>query len=284
MAAEIDDDEFWREFRRRVKAIDPEAYIVAEIWHEDHRFLQGDQFDAYMNYPLAEAAISFTAGRHLDERVIGQHSELAANCRRDDGPTFLRRLAHAVSCYDPAINAVQLNLLGSHDTPRVLTMCSGDRDSVRLATLVQMTVSGAPCVYYGDEVGMTGEQDPFSRGSFPTDESAWDRDLLAFFRGAIALRHRHPVLRRGELAAAGAGGMAAAYRRSDGADALVVALNAGDDPARLALTLPGLEGRSLGPVTWEGWPWAAGGDVAVGDDGLASLDLPARGARVLQAR
>ena len=52
VAAEIDDDEFWREFRRRVKAVNPDAYIVAEVWNEDHRWLQGDQFDAYMNYPL----------------------------------------------------------------------------------------------------------------------------------------------------------------------------------------------------------------------------------------
>ena len=63
VAAEIDDDEFWREFRRRVKAIDPDAYIVAEVWNEDQRWLQGDQFDAYMNYPLAFAILSFAAGR-----------------------------------------------------------------------------------------------------------------------------------------------------------------------------------------------------------------------------
>jgi neopullulanase len=284
VAAEIDDDDFWREFRRRVKAIDPEAYIVAEIWHEDHRFLQGDQFDAYMNYPLAEAAISFAAGRHLDERVVGQHSELAATCRRDDGPTFLGRLAHATACYDPAINAVQLNLLGSHDTPRVRTMCGGDRDAVRLATLIQMTVGGAPCIYYGDEIGMTGEQDPLSRAAFPTDEQAWDHELLAFFRGAVELRHRHPALRRGELAPAGADGSAAAYRRGDDADTFVIALNAGDEPARLGVALPGLGGRSLAPIAWDGWPWPVGGDVAVGDDGMATIDLPARGARVLRAR
>ncbi len=284
VAAEIDDHDFWREFRRRVKAIDPDAYIVAEIWHEDHRWLQGDQFDAFMNYPLAEAAISFAAGRHLDEHVVGQHTELAANCRREDGPTFAARLARVLSTYDPAIDAVQLNLLGSHDTPRVLTMCGGDLDGLRLATLVQLTVAGAPCIYYGDEIGMAGEQDPLSRAAFPTDEATWDRDLLAFFRGATALRHRHPALRRGEFAIAGAAGMAAAYRRWDDRDAFVVALNAGDDPARLDVSLPGLEGRSLQQLTWEGWPWPAGGDVTVGDDGHASVDLPARGARVLQAR
>ena len=64
VADEIDDDEFWREFRRRVKALNPEAYIVAEIWPEDRRWLRGDQFDAYMNYPLAGAILSFCGGDH----------------------------------------------------------------------------------------------------------------------------------------------------------------------------------------------------------------------------
>jgi neopullulanase len=281
---EIDDDDFWREFRRRVKAIDPDAYIVGEIWHEDHRWLQGDQFDAYMNYPLAEAIISFCAGRYLDQRVVRQHGELAANIRPETGPSFAARLARVLSTYDPAVDAVQLNLLGSHDTPRAITMCGGDRNALRLATLVQMTVAGAPCIYYGDEIGMAGEQDPYCRDAFPTDESAWDRDLLAFFRGATLLRRRYPALRRGEFALAGAAGMAAAYRRWDAADAFVVVLNSGDDPAGLALTLTGLEGRVLAPITWRGWPWPAGPEVMVAGDGRASVEVPARGARILRAR
>jgi neopullulanase len=284
VAAEIDDDDFWREFRRRVRAVNPEAYIVAEIWHEDHRWLQGDQFDAYMNYPMAEATISFVAGRHLDERVVGQHGELARNVRREDGPTFLRRLEHACSCYDPAINAVQLNLLGSHDTPRAITMMGGDRAALRLATLVQMTVGGAPCIYYGDEIGMAGEQDPFCRAAFPTNETAWDRDLHAYFRGLIALRHRHAALRRGELLVAGATETTAAYRRRDAADDLLVALNAGDEPARLDLDLSDLAGRVLEPLVPEGWAWPADAAVVVDPDGRAALDLPARGARILRAR
>jgi neopullulanase len=281
---EIDDDDFWREFRRRVKAIDPDAYIVGEIWHEDHRWLQGDQFDAYMNYPLAAAILSFCAGRHLDQRVVRQHGELEANIRPENGPTFAARLARVLSTYDPAIDAVQLNLLGSHDTPRALTMCGVDRNALRLATLVQMTVAGAPCIYYGDEVGMAGEQDPYCRGAFPTDEADWDEDLLAFFRGATALRRRHPALRRGEFALAGAAGMAAAYRRWDAADSFVVVLNAGDEPADLALTLTGIEGRALAPVTWPGWPWPAGEAVMVAGDGRASVRVPARGALILRAR
>jgi cyclomaltodextrinase / maltogenic alpha-amylase / neopullulanase len=282
VAAEIDDDDFWREFRRRVKAIDPEAYIVAEIWHEDHRWLKGDQFDAYMNYPVGFAALSFCAGSHRDERVIRQHGEVGENVRRDDGPTFVERLGHALTAYDPAINAVQMNLIDSHDTPRLRTMCAGDIDGQRLTTLVLLTVGGAPCIYYGDEIGMAGEQDPYSRGAFPADESAWDRDLLAFYRGAIAVRNRSRALRRGEFAIAGAAGMTAAYTRRDGEDAFVVCINAGDEPARLDLSLPGLDGRALDPVTWEGWPWGSGETVLV--DGAAAVDLPARSARVLRAR
>jgi cyclomaltodextrinase / maltogenic alpha-amylase / neopullulanase len=283
VAAEIDDDDFWREFRQRVKAVNPEAYIVAEIWHEDHRWLQGDQFDAFMNYPVAEATISFVAGRHLDERIIGQHTELARTIRRDDGPAFLGRLQHACSCYHPEINAVQLNLLGSHDTPRALTMMGGDRAALRLATLVQMTVGGAPCVYYGDEIGMAGEQDPYCRAAFPTDEASWDHDLLAYVRGLIALRHRHAALRRGELIPAGAAGMTAAYLRRDAADDLLVAVNAGDEPARLDLELPDLAGRTFEPLVPEGWAWPAGTSVTVGPDGRVAIDLPARGARLLRA-
>jgi neopullulanase len=284
VAAEIDDDEFWREFRRRVKAVDPEAYIVAEIWHEDHRWLQGDQFDAYMNYPVAEATISFVAGRHLDERVVGQHGELARTIRREDGPSFLHRLGHACSCYHPEINAVQLNLLGSHDTPRAVTMMGGDGAALRLATLVQMTVGGAPCIYYGDEIGMAGEQDPLCRATFPTDEAAWDHELLGFVRGLIALRHRHAALRRGELLPAGAAGMTAAYRRRDAGDDILVAINAGDEPALIELELPDLAGRDLEPIVPAGWAWEAGTAVAVTPDGRAALEVPARGARLVRAK
>ncbi len=284
VAAEIDDDDFWREFRRRVKAIDPEAYIVAEIWHEDHRWLHGDQFDAYMNYPVGFAALSFCAGSHRDERVIRQHGEVGANVRHDDGATFLDRLGRALSFYDPEINAVQMNCLGTHDTPRLLSMCAGDTDGMRLTELVLLTVGGAPNIYYGDEVGMSGEHDPACRGAFPWDRpETWDRGLHAFYRGAIALRHAHPALRRGTFTEAGAAGMTAAYLRRDDADAFVICINAGDGPAWLDLHLPDLDGRTLEPVTWEGWSWGGGEAVTVAG-GSAAVDLPARGARVLRAR
>ncbi|HEX9043539.1 MAG TPA: glycoside hydrolase family 13 protein [Candidatus Limnocylindrales bacterium] len=282
VAAEIDDDEFWREFRRRVKAIDPEAYIVAEIWDEDHRWLNGDEFDAYMNYPFAEATISFCAGSHLDMRVVGQQGNLAATVRPIDAPAFAERLAHALTSYAPEINAVQLNLLDSHDTPRLLSLCGGDVDSVRLATLVQMTVPGAPSIYYGDEIGMAGEHDPDCRRSFPWDDrAAWDMSLLAFVRGAAALRHAHRALRRGSFDVVAADGMTVAYRRSDETGDFVICLNAGDAPAAVGLSLPRLDGVAFEPMTWDGWTWGAGERMAVAD-GRAVVEIGPREGRVFR--
>ena len=235
-----------------------------------------------MNYPLGFAALSFAAAGHRDEGLIAQHGDVARGVRRDDGPAFAARLQHVLGAYAPEINAVQLNLLGSHDMPRILSICAGDRDAVRLATLVQMTVAGAPCIYYGDEVGMAGAQDPFCRGAFPEDETSWDRAQLAFFRGLTALRHANPALRRGAFAIAGATDLAAAYLRANADATFVICLNAGEGEASLDLTLPGLGGRILQPVVPDGWPWPAGEAVTVVDD-RASVLLPPRGVRLLRA-
>ena len=132
---EIADESFWREFRRRVKAVNPDAYIVAEVWHEEPRYLQGDQYDAYMNYPLAAAIISFAArraprpARPPPAFRTGRHDPPDRRGRRSRGAW-----STVLGLYDPAVVAVQLNLL---DTPRHARaswpMASGDMASLRLA-------------------------------------------------------------------------------------------------------------------------------------------------------
>ena len=283
VAAEIDDDEFWREFRRRVKGINPDAYIVAEIWHEDHRWLHGDQFDAYMNYPLGFAALSFTAAGHRDQGVIDQHGDVrAASAGRTERPS-LARIHHQLTTYDPAITAVQLNLLGSHDMPRILSICDGDRTAVQMATLVQLTVPGAPCIYYGDEIGMAGEQDPMCRGAFPVDEAAWDHAMLAFVRGLTAYRHAHRALRRGTFTPLASHGMTAAYRMADDSAASSSRSTPARSPGRSLSRCTTRDGATLVPEVPVGWPWSAGDPVAI-HDASATIDLPARSARLLRIR
>ena len=85
---DLEDPDFWREFRRRIRAIDPEAYILAEIWFPKAEVLRGDQYDATMNYPFLTAVVSFAAGSHLDLAVAAQHGWLGAAVRPQDGPGF----------------------------------------------------------------------------------------------------------------------------------------------------------------------------------------------------
>ena len=98
---EIEDVQFWREFRRRVTALNPEAYIVAEIWEERPEALQGDQYHGLMNYPFMTAVLSFVAADHHDDAAIGSHFTIRAHVRRDDGPAFARRLEHVLDHVRP---------------------------------------------------------------------------------------------------------------------------------------------------------------------------------------
>ena len=274
-------DEFWREFRQHVRAINPDAYIVAEIWQEHPEYVQGDMYDALMNYPLAEAIISFVGGERIDRRVVAQHYELGANIRPEDGRAFAARLERAMTIYDPAVTGTMLNLLDSHDTPRVLSMLGGDAVGVALATFVQMTLPGAPSVYYGDEIGMAGEMDPFCRAAMRWDEATWDRELYAATSGAIALRRAHAALRSGSFAPLGAEERWCAWRRDDDAATFVVVVNAGDAEAAVELALPDLAGCSLVAEPWR-LEDAAADAGAIGEDGRVRIAVPARDGRALR--
>lgn len=280
--AEIRDEGFWQEFRRRCRAVNPEAYLVGEIWHECAEWLAGDRFDAVMNYPLAYAILGFVAQGHLDETVVRRHHEYGRNTHVRDGAAFGTELERLMSCYDPAVTAVQMNLLDSHDSPRFRTMAGRDPAAWRLAVLLQATLPGAPCTYYGDEVGVEGGHDPDCRRAFPWDEAAWDADGLAWTRAAYRVRHELPALRRGAFRVAGASDDAVGFVRGgtgDG-DPVVVAVNAGSHPASLRLAVPEAAGRRLATVAL---PGVAPDEVTGADgDGTLLLTVPARAGLVLR--
>lgn len=235
--AEIQDRSFWQEFRRRCRAVNPEAYTVGEIWHVDPDWVSGDRFDALMNYPLAEAIIGFVGGHSLNEALLRSHHEYGMVTRMD-GAGFAARLDELLRAYAPETNSVQLNLLNSHDTPRVLSVLGGDREAMELATLLQATLPGAPCIYYGDEVGVQGGIDPDSRRAFPWDTSRWDSVLYESMRAMLAARHAEAALRSDEVTIAGTSGAALAFRRGDGGP-LAVAVNAGDATASVKIAESG---------------------------------------------
>jgi neopullulanase len=266
--AEIDDDSFWQEFRRVVKGVNPQAYIVGEIWGDARRWLQGDQFDAVMNYLFTVPTINFFAAKTVRLDYEKDNYDL----RPFSASEFAKALDHMLGLYDWQINMAQLNLLDSHDTARALWIMGEDKSALRLAVLLQMTMPGAPCIYYGDEIGLSAGDDPLCREAFPwDDDAAWDMDLLTFYQQATALRHRYPVLRTGSFEHIYAKGDVYAFRRVLGDEEAIVVFNTADSPTRLTLDLPE-DGDS---AYTQAWP-LPGGHATATDQGKLGVTVPAR--------
>jgi neopullulanase len=227
---EIDDDSFWQEFRQRVRAINSETYIVGEIWHESQRWLQGDQFDAIMNYDVTKPVLGFFPGRHLNLRILHQQSNYHGIRGAIDAHEFANRIDHNLQLYKPEITYAQLNLLDSHDTPRFLSCAGGDKEALKMAWLFMFSYPGAPCIYYGDEIGIDGEHDPDCRKSFLWEESRWDKGLHSYAKDVIALRKHSPALRRGDYQRLWSANGTFAFSRSLKGDTVVIALNTSESP------------------------------------------------------
>ncbi|MBN1660047.1 MAG: alpha-amylase [Anaerolineae bacterium] len=278
---EIDDDVFWQEFRRRVRAANPDAYIVGEIWGEAGRWLHGDQFDAVMNYLFTRACLGFFGGENVFQEEVARcgyhHIDLLS------AEEFAARIEELLSLYPPEITRAQYNLLGSHDTPRFKTLVRGDTSAYRLATLFQMTYPGAPSIYYGDEIGMSGVHDPGCRGGFPWDESRWDHHLRDYIKQCISLRRAHPALRRGEMKWLFAGHGVVVYLRrlerdmTPAHDTLIVAINNTRRPVTLDIPVHGelAEGTRVRAV-WDAF------DASVTDGRISGIRIPARAGVVLE--
>jgi cyclomaltodextrinase / maltogenic alpha-amylase / neopullulanase len=270
---EIDDEAFWQEFRARCRAVNPDAYLVGEIWHLAADWLLGDRFDALMNYPLGEAILGYAGGAELDLTVVRAHHEYAGSVIPRDGVAMGAKLVELLAAYDPATVAVQLNLLGSHDAPRLRTVLGGSAARVRIATLLQATLPGASCLYYGDEIGLLGGNDPACRGAFPWDDTRWAGGLRESVRALLRLRSAEPALRDGPLTIVGAAEAALAYERGSGASRFVVVANPGDVSVRLPLRFadaPTGHGGHLAPITLPGMGGVAETAVV---DGRATLDV-----------
>lgn len=274
--AEIDDDEFWREFRRRVKAVNPDAYIVGEIWHPAQRWLQGDQFDAVMNYLFTQACLGFFIGAAMDVNLTAGIGYAPVPVL--DGPAFAHALQNTLALYDENVCAVQMNLLDSHDTARFLSIAGGDVTALKLATLCQMTFPGAPSIYYGDEIGMLGGKDPDCRRAFIWDQTTWNTALRDYFKRCIALRKRYRALRDGAFKVLLAQDQVVVYLRSWGDEKLIVALNSGPAATTRDVVVGDLmpEGATLQSLLGDDVRYTVNGGV------LRGLSIPQREGCVLR--
>jgi neopullulanase len=199
------------------------------IWHEAQRWLQGDQFDAVTNYLVTAASLSF--GAHtLDLKTISDAGGIKDRVHPTDAVAFANEIDRLLHLYKPEIARSQLNLLDSHDMPRFLSCVGGDTSALKLAWLFILAIPGAPCIYYGDEIGVDGRHDPECRKPFPWDETKWNRDLLEYLKSAISLRKSHPSLRRGTFSRLWSADGVYAFGRAYDGETLVVAFNVSEEP------------------------------------------------------
>ncbi|MEW6558221.1 MAG: glycoside hydrolase family 13 protein [Elusimicrobiota bacterium] len=208
---------FWKEWCALVKKINPDAYIVGELWGEAPDWLTKELFHSQMNYPLVKLAIKFLVDKTLSSSQ------------------FEKSINHLLSTYPMQVNFVQLNLLDSHDTDRIASMIynpqreydkrnrlnprdGGDYNKnykntkpsadcyqlLKLITAFQFTFVGSPCIWYGDEVGMWGADDPFDRKpmlwrELKCDEpgATVDEELLTHYKKISAIRKKYSVFKTG---------------------------------------------------------------------------------------
>ena len=258
---------FVEQLRAAVKEERPDALLIGEVWEDASnkiaygrrkKYFLGSQLDSVMNYPLREAIIRFVCDGTAE--VLKETVE------------------NEWECYPKPVIHCLMNLLGSHDTPRILTVLGGgdlsgspreeqaravlseDARTVaktRLfqAVLLQMTLPGVPSIYYGDEAGMEGNKDPFNRRCYPWGKE--DREVQDWARKLLITRRGLPLLREGEYETLVSDGGIFAFCRTDGENSLCVAVNKGTSPRRL--------------------PFGGGKDLLDGGKALRALTLPPEG-------
>ena len=220
-------DETWQNFRDSVKALDSDAVIIGEIWDDATKYLMGDMYDSVMNYLFRNAVIGFAKGNSASQAT--------------------RELEKIRERYPEEAFYAMMNLVGSHDTTRILSYLDGigdDRnqkdfdsafptyektsqlakDRQHLVAFLQFTYPGAPTIYYGDEIGMVGSDDPDDRRAFEWGKG--NKELVEYYAKLAAIRNAYPALRTGSLNMEDVGNPnLLAFTRYDSESAVIVLAN-----------------------------------------------------------
>jgi hypothetical protein len=285
---------YWEAFRGAVRAASPDALTVSETWQKDTtllRILRGDRLDTTMNYRLRDAVLGLLAPSAFDTKGFADSGrELRVS-------EFASRLASIREDYADAAYFSLMNLLDSHDTERLLwTLTPGaetraareqnagnvaaGKQRLRVASLIQFTLAGAPTVYYGDEVGLTGDDDPDDRRTYPWADlgGSPDTSLRAHYAALASLRSGHGSLTDGDFRVllADDAAQTLAYGRKTATEAAVVAVNRGTATATLHVPLAGFVPTGTCSIAY-----AVGGPAtAVRSGDALDVTLPPLGAAV----
>lgn len=175
------DHGFLKKFYERVKKVNPEAIVIGEIMHMGNSFCRGDELDSTMNYPFRESVLEFFALRKMSAENFVETLAIRQHSLRKD------------------LHKQMLNLLDSHDTARFVTDAFGQKRRLELATVFQYTYLGIPYIYYGDEVGLEGGNDPDCRRCMIWDKEEQDTKLFEHFKWLASIRREHKEFVDGEF-------------------------------------------------------------------------------------
>ncbi len=163
--------DFWRQFRKAVKAAKADCVLIGENWHDANAYLRGDQFDGIMNYAFTKACLDFYAFKKFDARAAAE------------------KLNEILMRNTDAVNEMLLNLLDTHDTHRFLSMAGGDKNKLLSALALTYFYTGAPCIYYGTENAMEGGYDPDCRRTFDWSCEKKDNPVKSLIKTLTGLKH-----------------------------------------------------------------------------------------------
>lgn len=289
--------EFWREFRTRLKAINPDLLIIAEHYGDPGEWLHGDQWDTVMNYDAFMDPLStFLTGmeKHSDERRDDLYL---------DGQEFFSVIQRKMAAFQGPSLQCAMNELSNHDHSRFLTRTNRrvgrlenagseaagegiNKDIFREAVLIQMTWPGAPTIYYADEAGQVGWTDPDNRRTYPWGRE--DRGLIELHKKLTALRKEYPVLRTGSFKPVHAENGVIAYARFDDDSAALITVNASDKDRSIDIHVRDMgiaDGRKLirRIATGKGGFSTEGIITGSAENGIISIQLPAETSAVYTA-
>jgi glycosidase/fibronectin type 3 domain-containing protein len=240
-------DGYWQTFRQVTKATDSEALLISETWQKDStllRMIRGDRLDTTMNYRLRDAVIGLLAPGPFDSKGFADSGRVISPSE------FASRMLSIREDYPDAAYYTLMNLVDSHDTERIRwTLTPGEETRAsrefneanvaegklrqRMASLIQFTVPGAPTVFYGDEVGITGDDDPDDRRTYPWADKGGtpDQSMFTHYQALNTLRRDHPVLALGDfkiLSTDDEAGVVAYGRMTSDQAAVVIVNRSGD--------------------------------------------------------
>lgn len=170
---------FWVEFRRSIKQIKKDALLIGETWTNGYDLLRGDQLDSVMNYRFRDAVIEYVVDASINTN------------------DFRNRIEDIYSDYPKQTHNTLYNLLGSHDTERIITRCGDNLSKLRVAVAIQFLLPGAPFIYYGDEIGLQGENDPLCRK--PMDWNQIDNEVSKMYKKIIKVRQENDTIKYGDM-------------------------------------------------------------------------------------